>query len=82
MFGRKIKNELRMKTNQTLLDLIYAKKEQWDRAKQTESVIDEIDDELRMQTKLARAKYLFLYKAAKARQVSSTQVFTEFQKHL
>lgn len=41
----------------------------WDHARQTEKAVYDADEELTAETKLARAKYEFLYREAKLRKV-------------
>lgn len=71
MFGRskKIKQPKEV-FDQQLLNTLNAAKEDWDRAKQNEQAIyDNNTNELVTQTALARAKYLYLYREARRRQV-------------
>ncbi|MFB9768309.1 YaaL family protein [Lactiplantibacillus modestisalitolerans] len=56
--------------DQQLLDTLNAAKLDWDRAKQNEQAIyDSNTSELVTRTALARAKYLYLYREARRRQV-------------
>lgn len=71
MFGRskRIKHP-KVVFDQQLLNSLNAAKENWDRAKQNEqAVYDNNTNELVTQTALARAKYLYLYREARLRQV-------------
>lgn len=61
--------------DQALLTSLNAAKEDWDRAKQNEQAIyDNNTSELVIQTALSRAKYLYLYREARRRQVGATQI--------
>ncbi|MFC6180379.1 YaaL family protein [Lactiplantibacillus daowaiensis] len=61
--------------DQQLLTLLDAAKLDWDRAKQNEQAIyDNNTNELVTQTALARAKYLYLYREARRRQVHGQKI--------
>ncbi|WP_178195814.1 YaaL family protein [Ligilactobacillus sp. Marseille-Q7487] len=68
MFGRN-KQKLRLKYDELLLEDIMQATDIWNHAKQTQAAVYELDDELLAQTKLAQAKYQFLYKEARIRRV-------------
>ncbi|WP_461242944.1 YaaL family protein [Secundilactobacillus muriivasis] len=68
MFGAK-QQKLRREYDDRLLETIERVKEEWDHAKQTELAVADVDEEITSQTKLARQKYLFLYREARLRQV-------------
>ena len=68
MFGRK-RHILRSTYDEFLLDAIDDAKMIWDHARQTEKSVYDADEELTAETKLARAKYEFLYREAKLRKV-------------
>lgn len=57
--------------DQNLLRLIYAVKDSWDSAQETERAVYEshVDSELSDRTKLQECKYMYLYKKARARHV-------------
>ncbi|WP_047998951.1 YaaL family protein [Lactiplantibacillus herbarum] len=66
---RKIKNP-KETFDQQLLATLNTAKVDWDRSKQNEqAVYDNNTNELVVQTTLARAKYLYLYREARYRQV-------------
>ncbi|MBS4210772.1 YaaL family protein [Bacillus sp. FJAT-50079] len=67
MFRRK---RLRKEYDQRLLDLMESTKEDWMKQKQIEKLSYEHTDQLRYETKLAKAKYFFLFREAKLRPVS------------
>ncbi|WP_318767087.1 YaaL family protein [Lactiplantibacillus carotarum] len=71
MFGRNKKiKQPKAVYDQQLLNTLNAAKDDWDRAKQNEQAIyDNNTNELVTQTALARAKYLYLYREARRRQV-------------
>ena len=52
----------------------------WDHARQTEEAVYDSDDELTAETKLARAKYEFLYREAKLRKVHGRMQSSVFGK--
>ncbi|MFC6201327.1 YaaL family protein [Lactiplantibacillus nangangensis] len=61
--------------DEQLLTLLNSAKVDWDRAKQNEQAIyDNNTSELVTQTALARAKYLYLYREARRRQVHGNQI--------
>ncbi|MDQ7936540.1 YaaL family protein [Lactiplantibacillus sp. WILCCON 0030] len=61
--------------DEQLLGLLNSAKVDWDRAKQNEQAIyDNNTSELVTQTALARAKYLYLYREARRRQVHGSQI--------
>ncbi|KRM18313.1 hypothetical protein FC40_GL000993 [Ligilactobacillus hayakitensis DSM 18933 = JCM 14209] len=68
MFGLKRK-KLRNEYDDELLYSIDLAKKDWDSAKQTEQAVFEVDEELVAETQLAKAKYQFLYREAKLRNV-------------
>lgn len=57
-----------------LLDSIDRAKDEWDQAAETEQAISEVDGEIVAQTRLARQKYLFLYREARERNVSNNRI--------
>jgi hypothetical protein len=72
-FRKKHKN-IGKQYDEFLLDSIDRSKYQWDQAVETQEAISEIDDEIVAKTSLARAKYLFLYREARKRNVSNNQI--------
>ena len=68
MFKRN-KQKLRRSFNELLLEDIDQAKLDWDQARQTAAAVYDVDDELLAEVSLARAKYEFLYREAKYRQV-------------
>lgn len=72
MFGKRGKRIKHPKDvfDQSLLDTLNAAKVDWDRAKANqEAIYDANTSELVTRTALARAKYLYLYREARRRQV-------------
>ncbi|MCQ2557233.1 MAG: YaaL family protein [Ligilactobacillus sp.] len=67
MFFFRPKETLRKKYNERLLTDIYQARAQWDVAKHTQDAVYDVDDELEARTKLARARYEFLFKEARRR---------------
>ncbi|WP_105957049.1 YaaL family protein [Apilactobacillus quenuiae] len=57
-----------------LLDSIDRAKDQWDKAQETEQAVSEIDEEIIAQTQLSKAKYLFLYREARERNVHNNKI--------
>lgn len=55
--------------NHNLMQLIYATKNSWNQAKETEQAVYEghVDSELADRTKLQECKYMYLYQWARAR---------------
>lgn len=68
MFKRN-KQKLRRSFNELLLEDIDQAKLDCDQARQTAAAVYDVDDELLAEVSLARAKYEFLYREAKYRQV-------------
>ena len=68
MFKRN-KQKLRRSFNELLLEDIDQAKLDWDQARQTAAAVYDVDDELLAEVSLARAKYEFLSREAKYRQV-------------
>ena len=67
MFLFKTKEKLRKKYNERLLEDIYQARAFWEDAKHTQEAVYDVDDELEARTKLARARYEFLFKEARRR---------------
>ncbi|TPR12542.1 MULTISPECIES: YaaL family protein [Apilactobacillus] len=57
-----------------LLDSIDRAKDKWDKAQETERAVSEIDEEIIAQTQLSKAKYLFLYREARERNVHNNRI--------
>lgn len=57
--------------DRNLLRLIYAVKDSWNQAQETERAVYEshVDSELSDRTKLQECKYMYLYKIARGRKV-------------
>ena len=72
VFGRK-KGLLRKEYNEELLDLIYRMKDEWEYKKKIEESVFDKDGLLFSQTKLAEAKYFYLFKEARTRKIKSTK---------
>ncbi|UQS85057.1 YaaL family protein [Apilactobacillus apisilvae] len=72
-FRKNIKN-VGSQYDEFLLSSIDRAKAQWDQAKETESAISEVDEEIVAQTQLSKAKYLFLYREARERNVSNNRI--------
>ena len=70
MFSRS-KHRLRHEYDDYLLDAIDTAAQNWKRAKQTLLAMREEDDELSATVDLAAAKYEFLYREARRRQVKA-----------
>ncbi|KRM00232.1 YaaL family protein [Liquorilactobacillus satsumensis] len=68
MFGKK-KKRLKVIFDEKLLSAIDIAAAEWEHAKQTQVAVREEDNELSAQTKLAEAKYTFLYMEARRRRV-------------
>ncbi|CAI2637027.1 MAG: YaaL family protein [Apilactobacillus sp.] len=75
MFGfRRFPHNVGQQYDEFLLDSIDRAKYQWDHAIETEEAIFEVDGEIVAQTRLAREKYLFLYREARERKVSNNRI--------
>ncbi|MEI5909685.1 YaaL family protein [Bacillus spongiae] len=68
MFFRR-KSKLRTNYDKSFLDLMKATKEDWVDKRSIESMSFEQNFDLSCQTKLAEAKYFFLFKEAKNRKI-------------
>lgn len=73
IFGRK-KGALRKEYDEELLDLMYRTKDEWEYKKGIEESVFDKDGLLFAQTKLAEAKYFYLFKEARIREIKSTKV--------
>lgn len=73
MFGAR-KQHIKQQFDEQLLTTIEHAKEEWDQAKQTETAIADVDEEITAQTALARQKYLFLYREARLRHVRGDHI--------
>lgn len=60
--------------DQKLLTLINDLKNQWDHAKKTQLAVSDSDIQMEQETKLARQKYLFIYKEARLRNVKNEHI--------
>lgn len=63
------KSKLRQEYNEQLLSLMNRQKESWEKYKQMEEIIVEEHPKLTAERKLAQAKYFYLFKEAKIRQI-------------
>lgn len=67
MFGRKrkLKNEF----DERLRTLMLETKEEWERARENEKYLNDYDQEVMVQRKIAESKHFYLFKEAKARRL-------------
>lgn len=65
----KKKSKLRQEFNEQFLSLMNRQKESWEKYKKMEEIIVEEHPKLRAERKLAQAKYFYLFKEAKIRQI-------------
>lgn len=70
MFLRSDPHRMHKIGNRNLMRLIYAVKDSWNQAKETERAVYEsdVDSELSDRTKLQECKYMYLYEKARKRQ--------------
>lgn len=68
MFGRN-KQKLRRTYDDILLADIEQAKADWDSAKLTQQSVYDADDELEAETRLAKARYEFLFREARRRKI-------------
>lgn len=61
------KSKLKNSHDEKLLQLMNRQKEAWENSKVMEEIIVDENPELRAQRKLAKAKYFYLFKEARAR---------------
>lgn len=75
---RSRKQKLRSEYDDKLLDSIERAKQEWNRAKESESAsaVEDANVEMMAQTALSHQKYLFLYREARRRQVRSRHIQT------
>lgn len=64
------KQKLRKEYNQKLIDLMESTKEDWSKQTHLQKLSYEQSEEQHCATLLAKAKYFFLFREAKARQIS------------
>lgn len=71
MFFKTDPHRMKKIGDRNLLRLIYAVKDSWDQAQETERAVYEshVDSELSDRTKLQECKYMYLYKKARQRNV-------------
>ncbi|MGX7419361.1 YaaL family protein [Carnobacterium gallinarum] len=74
VFGRRKKGLLRKEYDEELLELMYRTKDEWEYKKGIEDSVFDKDGLLFSQTKLAEAKYFYLFKEARIREIKSTKV--------
>ncbi len=67
MFGRKIK--LKNEFDERLRTLMLETKEEWERARENEKYLNDYDQEVMAQRKIAESKHFYLFKEAKARRL-------------
>ncbi|MDN4609195.1 YaaL family protein [Sporosarcina highlanderae] len=67
MFGRNRK--LKREFDNRLLNLLVGCKEEWEKAKEIEKYVNDYDQEVMIQRKIAESKYFHLFKEAKERQL-------------
>lgn len=72
MFGRKKSGQLKKNYDMQLLMLIKGTKQSWDHLKTIQATIFDEDQELAAQTKVAEAKYYYLFKEARIRKIKSS----------
>lgn len=65
----KKKSKLKQEYNERFLSLMNRQKESWEKYKKMEEIIVEEHPRLRAERKLAQAKYFYLFKEAKIRQI-------------
>lgn len=74
LFGKNKKGLLRKEYDESLLELMYKTKDEWEYKKDIEDSVFDKDGLLFAQTKLAEAKYFYLFKEARIRKLKSTKV--------
>lgn len=67
MFGKKRK--LKQEYDEHLRSLMMATKAEWEQAKVIEQHLDDYNQEVIIQRKIAESKHFYLYREAKARQL-------------
>lgn len=73
-FKKNKKGLLRKEYDEALLNLMYRTKDQWENKKEIEEAVFDKDGLLFAQTKLAEAKYFYLFKEARIRKIKSTKI--------
>lgn len=71
MFGRNRK--LKKEFDERLLNLLLETKSEWERARGIEKYVNEYDEEIFVQRKIAESKYFHLFKEAKERDLRVEQ---------
>jgi len=69
MFGRKRK--LKKEFDDRLRSLMLETKEEWERAREIESYLNDYDQEVIVRRKIAESKHFYLFREAKTRQLGS-----------
>ncbi|WP_203249196.1 YaaL family protein [Sporosarcina beigongshangi] len=67
MFGRKRK--LKAEFDERLRALMMETKEEWERARENEKYLNDYDQAVMVQRKIAESKHFYLFKEAKARRL-------------
>lgn len=65
---------MRKEYDEALLNLMYRTKDQWENKKEIEEAVFDKDGLLFAETKLAEAKYFYLFKEARIRKIKSTKI--------
>ncbi|WP_228548419.1 YaaL family protein [Sporosarcina obsidiansis] len=69
LFGRK--NKLKKEYDERLRELMLEAKEEWERAREVESYVNDYDEGVLAQRKMAECKYFYLFREAKLRNLGN-----------
>ena len=69
LFGKK--NKLKKEYDDQLRDLMLEAKEDWERAREVESYINDYDEDVLTQRKMAECRYFYLFREAKIRNLGN-----------
>lgn len=74
MFFKRSSTAVERERNQRLLEAVYATKDSWDHARETERAVYEanVNSELHYRTRIQEQKFLYLYKLARKFKVHGT----------
>ncbi|WP_372791688.1 YaaL family protein [Lentilactobacillus sp. SPB1-3] len=74
MFFGRSKRKLKADYDRDLLDLINTLKEKWDYAQKTQDAIADADNEIQIETALAKQKYFYIYHEARLRNIKNDHI--------
>ena len=69
LFSRK--NKLKKEYDDRLRDLMIEAKDDWERAREVESYVNDYDEDVLTQRKMAECKYFYLFREAKIRKLGN-----------